>query len=40
MAKPDYRLCDICGAKVTTEPVFAATDRESGRPGNRQRKVT
>lgn len=34
MAKPDYRLCDVCGEKVTTESVFAATDRESDPSGN------
>src|SRR6185436_14018030 len=34
MAKPDYRLCDICGEKTTATPIFAATDRVRDPSGN------
>ena len=34
MAIPDFRLCDVCGAKVTTHSVFACTDRKCDAAGS------
>lgn len=34
--KPDFNLCDICGAKTTTSPIFACTDRRMDAAGSNE----